>query len=261
VVVVSAYHPNPPGTGVNTVWAQHPRSHLVTLKQCRDPRAVFLDDLQHEIRPWTAKGFHFIVGMDANDDLCHGAVRSAMAAVGLRETILERHAHQPTQATYNRNSKGKPINGIFATAGVQILAGGYYGFGEPVPSTHRALWVEVSIQDLPGNSSRDRPSTFQTRRLKTHDPRVVRRYVASVEAEYRHYCIPQQLLKLLQDVNQQDGQISVGQTRQFEWLHNKSYEIRRQAEGSCRKLRRGKTDWSPPLQKIWDRMEVFRLLS
>jgi hypothetical protein len=184
-----------------------------------------------------------------------------MAAVGLRETILERHAHQPTHATYNRNSKGKPIDGIFATAGVQIQAGGNYGFGETVPSTHRALWVDVSIQDLLGNSSRERPSSFQTRRLKIDDPCMVRRYVASVEAEYRRFPITQQLLKLLQDVNQQDGRISVGQTRQFEWLHQKSYEIRRQAEGSCRKLRRGKTDWSPSLQKIWDRMEVFCLLS
>jgi hypothetical protein len=175
-------------------------------------------------------------------------------------SVQERHAHQPTHATYNRNSKGKPIDGIFATAGVQIQAGGYNGFGETVTSTHRALWVDVSIQDLLGNSSRERPLSFQTRRLKTDDPRVVQRYVTSVEAEYRRFCIPQQLLKLLQDVNQQDGRISVGQTRQFEWLHQKSYEIRRQAEGSCRKLRRGKTDWSPSLQKIWDRMEVFRLL-
>jgi hypothetical protein len=49
VVVVSAYRPSPLGTGVNTVWAQH-RSRFVALKERRDPRAVFLDDLQHEIR-------------------------------------------------------------------------------------------------------------------------------------------------------------------------------------------------------------------
>ena len=38
------------------------------------------------------------------------------------------HRHRPCQATYNRNTKDKPIDGIFATSGVTVKGAGYYDF-------------------------------------------------------------------------------------------------------------------------------------
>ena len=258
LIVVSAYRPNPPGMGVNTVWAQH-RDHFLKLHRFEDPRELFWADLRVALEEWREQGAEVIVGIDANEDLALGP-GSFFAQLNMREVLLERHSLQDTQSTYFRNFRNRPIDGIFATPGVDIMAGGYYDFDEHFTGTHRGLWVDFCILPILG-ITRNTTTRFQVRKLVNDTPSVVRRYVRSVETEYRRLRIPQRLARLAEDVEVQHGVLTARQLKRFDSLHRQAYEARRLAESKCRKLRMGKVPWSPSTQKIWDRLELWKMLA
>ena len=258
VIAVSAYRPNPPGVGVSTVWAQH-RAHLLATQDTREPRQAFLEDLATQLQHWRHEGNEIILGIDANDDLRNGVVTKRLANLGMREVILERHQHRGTQNTFHMNKRNKPIDGIFASSGVRVIASGYFDFSEAYPSTHRALWADISVESF-GDVPQDIRHKFSVRRLKTDDPRVVKRYTQFVENEYQKAGIPAQIRRLMNHLEQQNGRLTTRQIRSFEWIHRRSYEIRRKAEKRCRKLRMGAIQWSPSFQALRDKLELVRLL-
>ncbi|CAJ1934921.1 unnamed protein product [Cylindrotheca closterium] len=55
LAVVSAYRPNPPGTGESTVWAQH-QSFFRSQGRLREPREAFMVDLLRAITQWRDEG-------------------------------------------------------------------------------------------------------------------------------------------------------------------------------------------------------------
>ena len=112
--VVAAYRPNPPGEGDSTVWWQH-RAWLLAQGDEREPRQAFMEDLCSALQTWLQDGDHIVLGMDANDDLRKGEVTRTLERLGLEERILQRHRDRAPQATYHRNTKGKPIDGIFSS--------------------------------------------------------------------------------------------------------------------------------------------------
>jgi hypothetical protein len=74
--VVAAYQPNGPGSGgQHTVYAQH-LLQLLHKKDDRDLRKAFCEDLHAQILLWIEAGDQVIVGLDANDNLCNGAVNT-----------------------------------------------------------------------------------------------------------------------------------------------------------------------------------------
>jgi hypothetical protein len=47
-------------------------------------------------------------------------------------------------STYRRNTTDTPIDGIWASLGVNIITGGYFEMDEVIPGTeHRCLWVDI----------------------------------------------------------------------------------------------------------------------
>jgi hypothetical protein len=137
LVVVSAYRPNPPGTGPATVWAQQ-KNFFNLQHNDIDPREAFVRDLIDAITKWRSDGCEVILGVDANEDLSQtgsSSFRHRMDLVGLSEAIMGRHQglHEPT---YHRNLQGYPIDGIFTTAGVSVTSGGYSNFDEHFSSDH-----------------------------------------------------------------------------------------------------------------------------
>ena len=59
----------------------------------------------------------------------------------MREVILEAHDHRKAPPTHQRGSK--PIDGIWATAGISPTACGYCEFGKGFPGDHRLLWIDI----------------------------------------------------------------------------------------------------------------------
>ncbi|CAJ1945748.1 unnamed protein product [Cylindrotheca closterium] len=151
LVVISAYRPNPPNDGHQTVWFQH-NAHFSRTNRDAEPREAFIKDLSTAINKWRDDGCSIILGIDAKDDLSSYSPKSfrfRMSEVGLVEAIQSKHPGSH-QATYQRNLRGYLIDSIFATPDVPILAAGYYPFDEHVTSDHRGLWIDFDLNRLLG---------------------------------------------------------------------------------------------------------------
>ena len=114
--------------------------------------------------------------VDANEDISiHSpeSIRQRFWECGLDEAILRRH---PPTATHQRNQRNIPIDGIFTTSGVPVLAGGYYAFDEFVEADHRALWIDIDLDTALGNF-KPQKTTFKPRKLSLMDTRSVKRYL------------------------------------------------------------------------------------
>jgi hypothetical protein len=112
-----------------------------------------------------------------------------MTQQGLREAILTKHRDKPMVVTYNPNHDCKPIDGIFVTRGITIMAGGYYAFDKTIHSPQRAIWVDTNLDSVFGTKLAPTENT-DAQRLKTNDPRVVNKYNKILEKELLHLKLP-----------------------------------------------------------------------
>jgi hypothetical protein len=134
--VVSAYRPVANFShGPSTVHAQH---ECFLSKQDRDkePRNTFYTDLILAVATWKAMGDLIVIGIDANEDVRQGGTARIFSKMALREVILELHHHKLPPATCDKNNNREPIDGLFASPGVRIVAGGYSPFNAGCPSDH-----------------------------------------------------------------------------------------------------------------------------
>jgi hypothetical protein len=254
--VVGAYRPNPKASGENTVYVQHQR-YLLKQKDDRDSQLAFDQDFEKTLKTWSELGDHIVVAMDANDDLRNGPVKRLMARQGLREALLTRHHDKPTVATYNRNHDCKPIDGIFVTGGIKVTAGGYYAFDEALQSPHRALWLDIDSESVFGLKAAPLEKA-EARRLKTTDPRVVKKYNKILEKELMRLKLPHRLFLL--ESNVKSGEITQEQAHEYEETHQPALQCKANAERKCRKLKMGGVDWSPEYKKARDQLEIWALL-
>lgn len=255
--VVSAYRPveNTSG-GPGTVHAQHER-HLAQLDRLEDPREAFYTDLMAEIATWKATGDHIILGLDANEDVRRGATATIFASLDMRELILDLHRHKSPPATCDKNTKREPIDGLFATPGIRILAGGYAAFNSGCPSDHRYLWIDIHFQDAFGYA----PPPLITpaaRRLKTKDPKMVQQYNARVHLAFKLEGLFDALAKVQELAALQGWSASLEQ--EFNRINDRQYVIRKQIEQKARHLRMGAVEWSPRLQSLRNAIEIWSIL-
>ena len=219
-----------------------------------------MDDLSKEIEKWRNAGCEVILGLDANEDLSvedSTSLRYQLRQVGLVEAILARHPLNPP-ATYHRNLQSQPIDGIFTSPGVPVLAGGYYEFDEFFTSDHRGLWIDFDLKVCLGGF-RPEPS-FQPRKLVSTDTAAVRRYLRSVQQGYLRDYLPQKLHALETQLASNGGIMSIAMMKSFNWIHKQAYAIRRKAESTCRKISAGTVPWSPKMQEFWDRLALWKIL-
>jgi hypothetical protein len=77
-----------------------------------------------------------------------GNLSNKLKTLHLREVILQKHGNN-APSTYKRNTKDVPIDGIWASIGIEITAGSYFDFDEVIANTdHRTLWVTFLIATL-----------------------------------------------------------------------------------------------------------------
>ena len=260
LVVISAYRPNPPGSGESTVNAQHQLYFDKIGRRC-DPRVAFVQDLCKVINKWREEGCEIILGVDdANEDVSvwsPSSFRNKMKEVGLVEAILR--LHPKPVATFQLNTQDVPIDAIFVSSGVKVLSAGYLAFDEGPQSDHRALWMDIDLSLTLGGYHPER-SSFSRRLLSSQDSRSVKRYLKTVKREYIRYSIPQRLQQLESVLQANDNVFNPTTEGQFNTIHRQAYDIRRAAEAKCRKCSMGKVPWSPLMQGYWDRILLLRML-
>jgi hypothetical protein len=140
----------------------------------RDPREALLDDLKDAIKEWQAAGDIIVLGMDANEDTRSRELRTYFDELGMKNAILERHKHLSPPATHNRNQCREPIDGIWISKCLDVIAAGFLAVGDGCPSDHVALWIDLRKQDVLG--SKAETIAPKIHKLTTDDPRLVDKY-------------------------------------------------------------------------------------
>ena len=250
-IIVSAYRPTATGTGAETVGNQH-RQFLRQNDDDRTPRAAFLADLGKAIDDWHDQGKRVIIGMDANTDVCGTEMTQWAADHLLYEANADRHS--PLPATFDRGSK--TIDGIFVSVAFVAPKCGLLGFGEGIPSQHRAVWIDMSYNALTGHPE---PPTVRplARRLRLNDPRVVRRYIKSLKTHFHRHNLFSRATNLLVTTT---GRLTVEQQEELEAIDVIRLEGMLEAEQNCRRLRTGEVDWNPKLTSALQTKRFLTLL-
>ena len=251
---ITAYRPCESG-GAGSVFQQQVRA-LGKVDDFRHPRTALLEDLTSAIAEWKLEGDHIILGMDANEDVRGGEVDLFMKTVCMREVILELHCESSPPATYNRNNKRQPIDGLWATPGITISRGGYLAFGDGCPSDHRGLWFDVEYSVAFGHRT---PTIVppQPKRLKAKDPRVVKKYIKSVKKTMKSSGYTSRYDKFKRQSKEGwDDSLE----REYNVLQRENTRIRAASEKKIRKLTMGGVPWSLEIQQIRDKIELWEML-
>lgn len=113
-----------------------------------EPREAFTKDLVQEIDLWRQEGCEIVLGVDANENLKLmnlSSFRQQLSLAGMREAVLTRHGNT-APATHRRNQQNEPIDGLFHSDGITIMACGYYEFDHAsIDSDHRGLWMDIDL--------------------------------------------------------------------------------------------------------------------
>ena len=253
--LISVYRPCHSETNLSGVYLQH-RRYFGLQGQDREPREALLEDLYCQIEQWKTDGDQIVVGGDFNEDVRSSSIQSMFRALDMREVILGLHKRQGSIETCNTNEKGTPIDGIFATEGIEILQAGYFPYIDSI-SDHRLLWVDISNESFMGIRN-TKLIKAEPKRLKLEDPFLLRRYQERVAELLEKTGVLSRLLSLSQTA--QSTGWSPQLTIEYNHLHSLNTKIRFSVEQKIRKLRMGAIPWSPTLQQHINAITMWRLL-
>jgi hypothetical protein len=110
--------------------------------------------------------------MDANEDVRGTTISTFLFDLHMREVILEKHGNDVAPRTHIRGQN--PIDGIFVTESIDIIAGCYASFDQGVQAKHadhHCLWIDLRLSDVFGHKMPG-PAKFQARRVNGKDPRT-----------------------------------------------------------------------------------------
>jgi hypothetical protein len=174
----------------------------------------------------------------------------------LRKVILQRHGNN-APSTYRRNTKEVPIDGIWASLGIEIKAGGYLDFDEVVTGTdHRTLWVDSSYKNAFGYDGSAHIVRPAARRLN-QNPNIRDNF-----NKLRRQCAEKCFLieRVIALESSFDGELSAWQIKEYEQIDKIRQHHLNYAEKHYRKLRKGNIPYSDILQEARCKVEGWTLL-
>ena len=249
--VLSVYVPhNNKSQGKFNAFSQQ-QDALLKMGIRKDPISVFWEDLWQETEQWVQDGEQIIMAGDWNQDVRNESFKEKFSTFGLIPSITDRHGDNGPE-TYSRGSN--PIDEIFVSASLNITSCGYLDYGNTL-GDHRPIWIDIKKNTALGSKLPNLPN-HQARRLKTTDPRVVKKYNDYLEK----YCISNNLYLRAKNlfVNH-----STPLSKENELEYEKIDKIKScgmvQAERQCRHLYLGGVQWSPILQLARNRILYFKL--
>ncbi len=217
------------------------------------PRTQILNDLRDFISKCKNDGEQLIVVGDFNEDVRGRSLTSFFSDLDLREVLLERHGNEAPN-TYRDGTN--PIDGIFGTRNIHIVAGGYLGFDWGLSSDHRMLWIDLRADSILGTEEIPLWKPM-ARRLKCNDPRLVDRFNL---LRFKHANRNQ----LFQKINRATTSLNNNQhiiSSEIKTMLDEIDVIRTKgilwADRYCRKLKMGNVPWSPAIQQCMDRIKYY----
>jgi len=236
--------------GPLSTYQQHVR--YLAEKDCTDtPKNRFLTDLKMAIKQWQTDGDIVMVLADMNEDVRSPLIKNMFREVGMAEVITSQHQRPPE--THNRGSH--PIDGIFIPLSLlDKCQTGYLGFGEALPSDHRALWIDVDAQSIcplePEAIERPVAQWLQCR-----DPRIIEKYNTSLWEVLQRDGIAERAQKLAIMVK---NHLLKAQKEEYKKIDKAATEYKRYAEKQCRKIRAGNVPWCPQVSKAINRILYWK---
>ena len=274
--IISAYRPCL-NKGIGTVWSQHYR-YIKKEKQIHDPNPIrqFDSDLLTEIQNWKQMGDNLIIGIDMNADVRTCTLSKILQANQLQNAILTSHPSQSPPATYDKNTSRTPIDAIWVTPNIDITRAGFTPFEGGSPSApsdgHRMLWIEVDNFSFLGKHIPTSTPSLTASRVKSNDPRSVKRYQRLLRKQYGKEKIFSTTKNLIQDIQTFNLPTATPPTKEnrqdflntfrkkFDRHHKRTRDIRKSVDKKMRKIYAGGTPHSPEYQILRDTIELWRRL-
>ena len=137
---------------------------------------AWLQDFASEVKLWVNQGEHVVIKLDANSDVRSGVVAQTLQKLGFKEQITLRHGPSKLPpATYIRNTRGIPIDGIWTNLGHGTMRCGYLWFEQGLPGDHRTAWIDLPLKEVLGYNPPDLHKVHPPD-LVVSDPRIVTKY-------------------------------------------------------------------------------------
>ena len=211
----------------------------------------FWADFWNQIDKWISDGEQLIIGGDWNKDVTNDNFLKPFLERNLLPVMSTTHGKELPE-THNNGSK--PIDEIFISSTLKVVAAGYLEHGRAM-SDHRPIWVDLHRDTVLGVKATRSP-TYDARRLKTNDPRVVEKYITTLRELLAEHDFDMRSRHLFLSMQ---SPLTEEQQRQYEELDELRTWAANEAEKSCRKLKMGQVKWCPKLQKAMDRIRYFSL--
>ena len=165
---------------------------LLKLKVTGAVLTVFWEDFWEQIDKWRAQGDQLVIGGDWNEDIREEEFLKPFLERRLVPTNFVRHGPD-LPATHNAGKL--PIDEIFVSETLEYKKCGYLEHGHS-SGDHRALWVDITYTSALGDKL-PTLTTFEARKLKCHDPRIVERYNTLLKVLLMHENFMQRLIIII----------------------------------------------------------------
>ena len=193
-----------------------------------------------------------ILLIDANEDVQHGRFSLRLQDKSIIERVTKTVLGSPP-ATHNRGSL--TIDGIFSSTTIQTLGGGYQSF-ETSPGDHRGLWWDAEEISMFGHRSPP-PEKVAPRKLQVRQASTVRKYNTHLE----HLFKKSSLLERVHHLQEKAVFPATREVRlEYEALDKLRCQFIREAENKCRRLRMGRTPFSPVYSSNYKNIRALSLV-
>jgi len=247
-------------TGLTSSYAQQ----ITLLKKMgikKQPQDIILEHLKESIKAHQKDGCEILLCMDANEqwEEKRSKIEDFALSLGLEDIARTRHQGQ-SPPTYTRINTNRKIDFLLGTEKVinNVMA---YGMA-PLSTArligdHRAQYVDLNIKTLLNMNTYD-CTTPSSRRLKSPDPKCVKKYVKKLTKSLTRHKVMKRLGDLLKEV---EGTIvmTASQIKIYESLDADIFRLCRSAENAIKLHKQKHFAWSPILDKAFKISQYWKL--
>ena len=237
-------------TSIGSAYSQqviYMSENLDKIPETNCPRQLFGLDLKKTIEEKIELGHQIIVMGDFN--CVYKNLKKWMGELGLIDLMFEKHG--PCPPTHQR-SQADPIDCIFGSPSLSIARGGFLPFHKLI-SDHRGIWIDIPKIMLHGYNP-SAPISPSARRLKTTDPRIVKKYLSILYQEMNRFDLFMRMQKTHEVAANYNNQQILDE---YENIYASSMKAMEYAEKKCRKLHTGAHAWSPTYKRACMLLEYW----
>ena len=242
--IVMAYQPSNSGRSAGTTVKDQQARFFQSLGDARSPRTIFYEQLIAQLKIWKTSDNDIILLGDFNEHVYNGRLSRRMHANDLNFREMCQH-HTGIQLPPTFSSGSKPIDGVFATSGVECvnvtLLPHLGGVGD-----HRCFIIDFSSESVIGT---DFPNIVRVAARKLHctSKRMIRLYNTELTAkcdEHNMFHRMDEILRHTDFLDEHDFTFLVST------LDTEFTELMLHSENEVSKFMMGHIEWSPKIG-IW----------